>query len=106
MQDTSFETKVLPVVRGARDPIALARAGDVPVRVVIENISANVIFLAKSTQDVQAPTGVTSQSYRLFPGAERVYVLAPGQAIYGAATGNGVLASISVSEAYPRDQQL
>lgn len=98
MKDSTYETLVVNAL-GNANSTTLAKAADVPLRVLVSNVGAVVIFLAKSASDV-APRPTTA-SFRLFPSQDKVFVLAPGQALYAIGVGLGGQLSVSTSEALP-----
>ncbi len=103
MELTQFQTFFPPDgLLAATVPAPVARARrDQPARVLIENVGATLVFLGGTTQDVVFPTGPTSATYRLIPGANRVFVLAPGQALFATGSGAGAIVCVSGSDAIP-----
>ena len=102
MQPTLFQTYTLPGVTAGAEPLGVARApSDRPARALIDNIGGAVVFLAGSREDALNPSGVASSTFRLFPGASEVFVLAPSQVLYGTGAGVGATISVSLSDAIP-----
>jgi hypothetical protein len=98
MKDSEYQTLNVTVI-GSKDPTTLAKAADVPLRVLVSNIGAVVVFIAKSSGDV-APRPTTA-SLRLFPNREEIYIIAPKQSLYATCAGLGGRISVSTSEALP-----
>lgn len=101
MQISEFKTVSVPAIAAGALPTVIARGTNVPVRVLVENISGTLVFLANRSQDIVGPAGPTSSAYRLRPDVTQVYVLAPSQQLYAAGNGLGGLLSMSISEALP-----
>lgn len=102
MQPTLFQTYTLPGVTAGADPLGIARAPlDRPARALVRNIGAAIVFLAGSREDALNPSGVASSTFQLFPDTSEVFVLAPGQVLYGTGAGVGATASVSLSDAIP-----
>ena len=89
------------------NPAPIARATNTEyVRAEMTNVSAVTIFVGFTSQGVAGPSGPTAGAYRLTPGAERVFVLSPGQVMFAVAAGVGGRMAIALSEALPTDKQL
>lgn len=101
MQPTTFNTLLVPGAGSNTRPICIATATKVPVRVVVDNISAITLFLGATAQDVYTGSGPGTAVYRLSSGEVRTFVLAPKQSLFCAGSGAAANVSISVSEAYP-----
>lgn len=98
MQNTKFQTvNVLPV--GSTTPTTIVKAAAHPIRAVVSNIGAVVVFIAATTTDL-TPTPSTA-TYRLFPGEQTVLVAAPREGFYVVGAAIGGLLSVSTSEALP-----
>jgi hypothetical protein len=78
----------------------VATAGEVPTRVVVRNIGGSTLSFAFNMGDLTPE--VTSESYKLPPLLETVFVLAPRQSLYAVsdAIADGAV-SASISEALP-----
>lgn len=98
MKDSTYVTLDIAAI-GAVDATTIAKAADIPLRVLMSNESPVVIFISKSPGDV-APTPTTS-SYRIYPGRDKVFIIAPKQTLYAIGAGTGGLLSVSTSEALP-----
>ncbi len=98
MQNTNFETYTVQPI-GAQ-PTTLAKAATkTPIRVLVNNVGPVVIFVSLTTTDLlPAPT---TASYRIFPGEQNSFVLAPKQGLYAVGAAIGGLLSVSTSEALP-----
>lgn len=104
MKETTFDNLAIQAI-GATTPSILARAMQAPVRVLVRNTGVGALFVSQSTENLVNPGGPSAGSYRIPAGAEDVFVLATGQALYGVATGLGNTSSVTVSEAMPIDVQ-
>lgn len=103
MELTQFKTYFPPSALVAGNiPVSIAR-GVVgkPVRVLVENVGATLVFLGGSEQDLVTPTGPSSATYRLVAGASRVFVLSPQQVMFASGSGAGAIITVSVSDAIP-----
>ena len=102
MELTQFQTFFPPDVTVIGTiPFSIARAAHGrPARVVIDNVGATMVFLAGTEQDLTGG-GATSGSFRLLPGANRTFVLAPEQVLYAAGSGAGAIISVTNSDAIP-----
>lgn len=69
------------------------------MRILVSNVGPVVIFVSAEVGDLTPRPTVAS--YRIFPGEEHVFVLAPRQALYAVANGTGGLLSVTPSEALP-----
>lgn len=99
MQPSSFATYTIPAI-GAVTPTALAKASaHIPMRVLVNNVGPVVVFVARETTDL-TPQPSTS-TYRIFPGEQHAFVLAPQQTIYALGAGAGGRLSVATSEALP-----
>lgn len=100
MRATRFQTVNLPdAAAGNQQPTTVASApSNVPIRVLLRNLSGVNIFVGGSPGDV---TGGLQQAYPVPAGTSEVFVLAPGQALYGSGNGPGARAAVSISEALP-----
>ena len=72
-----------------------------PVRAAIENVGPVLVFLGNAPQDLSGAGGPGSQTRPLPVGAERIFVLAPGQTLFAIGAGVGARVAVSVSEALP-----
>lgn len=98
MQNTNFETFTVQPV-GTNNPTTLAKAATHPLRILVNNVGAVVIFISLTTTDL-SPIPSTA-SYRVFPGEQHAFVLAPKQGLYAVGVAIGGLMSVSSSEALP-----
>lgn len=98
MQNTNFETYTVTPIGG--NPTTIGKASDKhPIRVLCNNVGPVVIFVSLTTADLQpAPT---TASFRIFPGEQPSFVLAPKQGLYAVGAAVGGLLSVSASEALP-----
>lgn len=103
VQATTFATLSVGALGVAQTPTVIAKAAPIPMRVELRNVGPVLIFLASSTGEVNPQRPPTAGTYRLLPLAVEVFVLAPGQNLYGVAVGAGGLVSVSISEALPLD---
>lgn len=102
MQNTTFQTYQVAASGPNILPTLLARAQKhVPMRVLVRNVGAVLVFLGSSPGDVAGSDGPQTATYRLPAGQEDVFILAGDQALYAVASGGGGLASVSYSEAIP-----
>ena len=100
MQPTQFITLSVP---STTTVTTLAKATDIPLRVLVRNVGAALAFITGNVQDISVATGPTTGTYRLPAGDEDVFVLAPKQSLYALVIGVGGLLSVSISEALPMD---
>jgi hypothetical protein len=98
MKLTRFQTTQVPASGPGAVPVALAIAGEVPMRVAVRNIGAVLLFIGSGSTDV---TEAGAETFRLPPGGQEVFVLAPGQKLYASGAGAGGFVSASSSEALP-----
>lgn len=99
MQNTNFETFTVQAV-GSETPTTLAKAANkTPVRVLVNNVGPVLIFISLETTDL-APRPTTA-AYRVPPGQQHAFVLAPKQGLYAVGAALGGLLSVTVSEALP-----
>lgn len=114
MQKTVFNTITLPQITTAGEgqvdksipgPTPIAGAGDLPVRILVRNVSLGVTAFL-TIDDVASlnalPLG-PGPIFQLPPGISEVFVLAPRQKLLGAASGVNCQVCIAVSEALPLD---
>lgn len=88
---------------GAPTPSLLVQAADLPLRVVVRNVSLGLtVWLAYDGTALQV-NPVTDAVYDLPAGASDTFVLAPKQKFFAIASGDGARVSIAVSEALPLD---
>ncbi|UCC72086.1 MAG: hypothetical protein JSV86_17210 [Gemmatimonadota bacterium] len=105
MQLTSFQTFNPPAAAQGAIPQPIARGTSVPVRALVRNAGATLIFLGGTAEDVVGADGVpSSATYRLPAGATDVFVLAPEQTLFAIGAGAGATIGVSVSEAIPLGQ--
>lgn len=98
MQNSHFQTiTVLPI--GSTTPTTLVKAAQLPLRAVVSNVGAVLVFIAATTTDLQ-PLPSTA-TYRLFPGESTVLVAAPKEGFYVVGAAVGGLVSVATSEALP-----
>ena len=100
MQPSGVKTISIPEI-GNNAPSRLAQAGSVvPMRVLVRNTGAVLMVIA---HEVNALNDLNSMAscYQLPAGQAEVFVLAPGQAIFGCSKGSGGQASVAWSEAIP-----
>lgn len=98
MQNTNFETLSIQPV-GTQNPTTLSKAAKVPLRILVNNVGPVVIFVSPTTADL-TPLPTTA-SYRVFPGEQHSFVLAPKQGLYAVGAAAGGLMSVTSSEALP-----
>jgi hypothetical protein len=98
MQNTNFETYTVQAV--GTQPTTIAKAASTkPLRVLVNNVGPVLIFVSLTTTDLfPAPT---TASYRVFPGEQHAFVLAPKQGLYAVGAAVSGLLSVSASEALP-----
>ena len=103
MNESTFKTVSLPTAAAGSTPQTVAQGRKVPTRVVVENISGTLVFLAKSSQDIVGPGGAAGDAFRLRPDVSHEFILAPLQPLFGAGNGVGARVSVHSSDAlYPR----
>jgi len=98
MQKTKFQTVTVQPV-GSQTPTTLVKAAQVPLRALVVNVSAVVVFIAETVTDL-SPLPSTA-TYRLFPGEQTVLVAAPKEGFYAVCAAAGGLVSVTTSEALP-----
>ena len=101
MRPSLANTFPLPDSTVGQDATPIARGTDIPVRVVLVNTGPVLAFLAFSTQDLQFDGGASSGTFELAAGAREVFVLAPGQVLFGSGSGPGGRVSAVISDALP-----
>jgi hypothetical protein len=101
MNESTFKTVNLPTAVAGQTPQTVAQARSLPTRVLVENISGTLVFLAKASQDIVGPGGAAGDAYRLRPNVTQVFVLAPNQQLFGAGNGVGARVSVTSSDALP-----
>jgi len=101
MQASRMVTIQVPAAGATAQPISLATAGAVPLRVLVRNIGPTLLFLGHASGDVAGPGGPTPETFRLPIGAEDIFVLVPKQVLYVVGAGVGGLVCAAVSEALP-----
>lgn len=101
MHETTFGTILLPGAGANTRPICIAKASTVPIRVIVDNISAVTVLLGSTSEDVYTGSGPGTAVYRLTNGEVRTFVLAPKQSLFAAGAGAMANVSVSVSDAYP-----
>lgn len=101
MQPSRLRSVLLPAAPSAARPTTVADAGDFPLRVLVRNIGALVAAFGYSSQDVAAPDGPSSESFRIPAGSTDVFVLAPRQKLFGVGIGGTNVVSVASSEALP-----
>lgn len=105
-QLSTFITLQVPAAASNVNPAILVRTNhSAPVRVEIKNVGGTLIFVGTSLQDVAGPDGPVTATYRIPPGDTDVLVLAVEQTLFAVAAGQGGLASLTVSEAWPSVSQ-
>lgn len=85
---------------GNLTPAVLYTAGQIPVRVVINNIGGALVFLAHDQATLTA-SPVVANAYQLKTDKEVIIMLAPMQSLYAAAVGAGGMVSVAISDALP-----
>lgn len=98
MQNTNFETYTVQPI-GSPTPTTLAKAAQHPLRILVNNVGPTVIFISLTVTDL-SPVPTTA-SYRVFPGEQHAFVLAPKQGLYAVSAAIGGLMSVTASEALP-----
>ena len=101
MNHSLLKTVTLPNAVPGANPTVVGQGTQVPMRVVVRNTSATMVFVANASQDLVGPGGVGSSAYRIAPGDSEVFVVAPGQQLFAAANGVGAIAGVALSEALP-----
>lgn len=102
MQNTTFQTYQIAASGPSIIPTLLARAQKgIAMRVLVRNVGGVLMFIGGNPEDVAGPDGPVTATYRLPPGQEDVFILAPEQTLYAVAAGGGGLGSVSYSEAIP-----
>jgi hypothetical protein len=74
---------------------------DTFMRVLIRNNGGAMAFFGTASESMIGPDAPGTDVFEIPPDKEDVFVLAPGQALYGCANGAGLTISISTSQAYP-----
>lgn len=98
MQNTNFETLTVAPI-GSANPTTLAKAAQHPLRLLCNNVGPVIIFVSLTTTDLSPQP--TTISYRIFPGEQHSFVLAPKQGLYAVGGAAGGLLSVATSEALP-----
>jgi hypothetical protein len=101
----SLVNTVAVPVAGSPNPATLYVATTMPLRLLVRNCGANLVFLAHNASDLTANGGSgIIAAYQLPAGYADVFVLAPKQGMYAVGFGGGSQISIAVSEALPIDR--
>lgn len=104
MRPTTLQTFPVPAVGGS--PVALARAGEVSLRVMVRNagtLAGQGLVLAFDPNSLQPTVG--SDVFNNIPaGAEDIFVVYPHQALFAIGLA-ATVAAVSSSEAFPLDIQ-
>lgn len=103
MRPSLVNTVAVPVA-GAPSPATLYVAAQLPLRLLVRNCGANLVFLAHNASDLADATAGVIAAYQLPAGYADVFVLAPKQGMYAVGFGGGSQLSIAVSEALPIDR--
>ncbi len=103
MQPSRVNTVTIPAIgsnatQAGVPPLFVANTK--PMRVLVRNVGATLIFLAHSPNEVQN-TPATSGVFQLPTGVSEAFVLAPRQGLYAVAQGAGGSVSYAASEAVP-----
>lgn len=99
MQNSQNNTLGLPA-QGSQNPSTLARAGAVPLRVVVRNVGPNLVLIAHDIGTLTATPAVAG-TFRLGPTMEDVFILAPQEGLFATAIGAGGVVSVAISGAMP-----
>lgn len=99
MKPSLLNTIPVPPV-GSDNPGTIMRASTVPMRVLVRNVGAALVFLAHSENELQA-VGIVAGVYELPAGQEDVFVLAPKQGLFVVGIGASGRVSYAASEAIP-----
>lgn len=103
MQTPVIQTFAIPAfVLGATDAVGapIAHATKRPMRVLLNNDGATLVFVALRIQSLMTPA---ARSAQIPPGDSRVFVLAPGDTLYAVSIGVGGQLNGEISEAFPPD---
>lgn len=103
MQATLFKQLTLPPLALAADQRVslVVKATKKPVRVLIKNYSAATCFFGDASESMIGPGAPGADVFEVGPDDEVIFVMAPGQKLFGCANAVGAIISISVSEAFP-----
>ena len=100
MQPTTLQTVNIGVI-GTNNPTVIARGFGVPTRVLLYNVGPILLYISTNIGDLNASTGPGGNVFQLPTTIEKVFMLAPGQALYSVGAGIGGLLSVAASEAFP-----
>lgn len=100
MNPSRFATIQVPSTGPAAVPIGLAEAQSYPLRVVVRNIGASVVFLGLDPSATGSPGASGSDTYRLAPTQSEVFILAQRQKLYGIGSGAVGLVCMAISDAF------
>jgi hypothetical protein len=89
----------VPVI-GSKKNSRLFQAGDSAMRVMVQNVGGNLVYLAHDSADL-SQVNSTGGVFQLPSGGQAVFVLAPKQSLFAAANGGAGSVSIAASEAIP-----
>lgn len=104
MQDTVFRVLTLPpLALGNQDRVNAVVTGfkTAAARVLIYNGSAATCFFGSTSQSMIGPGAPGGDVFEVAPAKEAIFVLAPGQKLFGCANAAGAIVSISMSEMVP-----
>jgi hypothetical protein len=100
MQPSQLNTLALPSM-GTDNPATLAKAAQIPLRVVVRNTGPNLVLVAHDSGTLMN-TPVTANAFKIPPViGEDTFVLAPGEGLFAVAIGIGGEVSVAISEALP-----
>ena len=101
-RDSVFQTWSNLPVAGVKDAIQIARAGDVPCRVLVRCLTGTAIISFDANEINVVGQAVSGRIWRIPAGQSDSLVMNPGQTMSAAAVaGAAVAISVAVSDAYP-----
>jgi hypothetical protein len=99
MKPSQLNSLTLPI-QGSQAPSTLAKAAEVPLRVVVRNFGPGNAILAHDPGTL-SNLPVFANAWIIPVDKEDTFVLAPGQGIYAVGIGEGNILSVAISEAFP-----
>lgn len=98
VQASRFREVAVPMWAANVNPLPIATARNVQIRVHVRNVGPVPVFLGDVVNDLSNPGGPTGAVVRLPIGDRDVFILAPDQTLYTLAAGGGGIISVAQSD--------
>lgn len=105
-EQSRLKTIPLPAQGANAQPITLATATGVPMRVLVRNVGGTDVMLGLNSGDVVSTGGPTPDTYILPTGSADVFVLAARQTLLGVGVAAGAIVSVAISGALLAERAL